>query len=144
MHRVRRYVGWLFAVPSLTLALVIASANGRGMGFYHRDGRHLYIDGRHVFVRGEFYGRTVDRYVTFLGFQYASGTIGAERYRALAVPEWTIIALLALAASPVLYAARSRSHIARRRHAGLCEGCGYDLRASPDRCPECGAPPAAK
>jgi hypothetical protein len=42
---------------------------------------------------------------------------------------WTVPAIL-----------RSR-RAARRRAAGLCAVCAYDLRASPDRCPECGALP---
>jgi hypothetical protein len=59
----------------------------------------------------------------------------------LRLPYWPIAAATAL-----LPAWRLLTHRRRRRRAraaqGLCPRCGYDLRATPDRCPECGTIPA--
>jgi hypothetical protein len=53
----------------------------------------------------------------------------------LVLPYWVPCCLLALL--PMLQIMR-RLH-GNRRSLGLCGHCGYDLRATPDRCPECGA-----
>jgi hypothetical protein len=55
------------------------------------------------------------------------------------IPYWGLLVLGALL--PVL---RSRLLLRRRRRPpGACPACGYDLRATPDRCPECGTVPTA-
>jgi hypothetical protein len=71
--------------------------------------------------------------------------IGSTRWwgklgSAIVFPCW----FLALAAL-VLPAVRLRRWIAKLRapKPGFCSVCGYDLRATLDRCPECGAAPAA-
>jgi hypothetical protein len=54
------------------------------------------------------------------------------------VPDWAVV--LATGALPSVWLARRIRR--QRRAAGLCPACGYDLRATPDRCPECGTIPS--
>jgi hypothetical protein len=71
-----------------------------------------------------------------LGFQYMTGdgAVGAflpsGPRRLVILPPWVIC----LAAGVVLVAPTFR----RREPAGHCRTCGYDLRGSRERCPECG------
>ncbi len=75
-----------------------------------------------------------------LGFAYGSGNVSQHQawgqfwFLEIIVPNWALALLFAACPAVVM---RQRRRERRRVAAGLCV-CGYDLRASADRCPECG------
>jgi len=54
------------------------------------------------------------------------------------VPHWVFVSLFAI---PPLVRFRGWRRRRRASVAGTCPKCGYDLRATPERCPECGMVP---
>jgi len=58
-------------------------------------------------------------------------------------PVWFLAALTGVGPLVALSSVARRWRRGRKRP-GLCTACGYDLRATPDRCPECGAVPPGK
>ncbi len=65
-----------------------------------------------------------------------NGTRTRDRpFFALAVPNWMVIVVTAVVPLRIVAAWFWRW---RQFAHGCCPTCGYDLRATPDRCPECG------
>ena len=78
------------------------------------------------------------KWFNHLGFHILETAHGASFYdiqeKILAIPAWfpTLIFVL----PPILLIRRFFKH--SRRRSNLCPHCGYDLRATPTQCPECG------
>ncbi len=79
-----------------------------------------------------------DMFADRLGFRYIRATsLGLRRWN-LVIPFW-ILMLGTL--TPPLFDWRHRRIAWKMRQLRQCQTCGYDLRATPDRCPECGTMP---
>jgi hypothetical protein len=66
------------------------------------------------------------------------GSVVSDRHgchtRVLLVPDWFLVLLTSV--FPLYY---TYGKLRRHRRVGLCANCGYDLRGTPDQCPECGS-----
>jgi hypothetical protein len=140
----RRLLTILALISVLYLANFIIQAvkNGGGpysQSFYYRflappvpdtmANRRAYSSGRH-----EVHG--------FVGFHWGRVNLITERgigpVKFFAIPQWFVVAAGSI--FPILWCRRTVDARRWRRKwdRGLCVKCGYDLRATPNLCPECG------
>ena len=95
-------------------------------GYEPRDNRHLA-------------GSTLRRLGFALQSEYNTpDASGSYDFPNAFVPHWFIVLITALLPATRLYLLVRRR---QQKRAGLCPTCGYDLRATPSRCPECGTTP---
>jgi hypothetical protein len=84
-----------------------------------------------------------------LGFDYLSHSesrpvFGTRTFVRIVFPCWLPVVLGSLVAAVSLRVFLRDQRRRKREKMGLCITCGYDLRASQERCPECGSPIAAR
>ena len=73
-------------------------------------------------------------------WSWHSGPMSASSgYFTLDVRLWPIIVVTAILPGVRIALAVLAWRRRRRQQEGLCPTCGYDVRATPERCPECGA-----
>lgn len=75
----------------------------------------------------------------FFGFNWSRGSGPGGTFLSLAVPYWALALMFVVL--PLIRVGHRLRHQRCRRQT-LCQKCGYDLRMTPERCPECGTVPA--
>src|SRR5688500_17299941 len=164
VSRALRFLWMLAATISLMLCLAVAflwhrsyaTADFVGRGSPARWYGALSMSGLIRLERGDYAGsiegwsRASYRTPDGLGLPGEVAARGTRRYGPIAyrqiwydgtrprwsvyVPHWFVVALVG--ALPTAHVAGRL--LRRRRRPGHCATCGYDMRATPRRCPECG------
>jgi hypothetical protein len=136
------------AAASLTLAILLTllwivsprpllGVGGRYFLSVQPNGFVFHMYGNVPYV-GQSFGPSTGWAFGPLFYLYAPSDPGQfERY--VRVSCWAVILIFLVLPGIWFVMYRRQRLISHRRRSGLCIACGYDLRASVDRCPECGA-----
>lgn len=103
-------------------------------GPFVRPWRHVPADG----YVGQGPHGDFDNVRWFWFWQGPWGSHPADTRTEVVIRIWMLLAITALLPTAWLIRRRRKRRV---EAAGICSNCGYDLRATPDRCPECGAIP---
>jgi hypothetical protein len=106
--------------------LAYLQANAKSFAYYTREGKNPVPTANPLLRFVGMYGQVENKPNSF--------------FIRVVVPYWLLALAFAIAPAWRLWT-RARRRAARRRGLNLCVRCGYDLRATPDRCPECGTEP---
>ena len=110
---------WIWRVPP-NARLGLPGTNSTNLKLPRREWRTVPREADNPFEKGP----------RILGFRFAHNTLMSV----IEIPHWAIALLLILPSVILIWRRR------HRREGNYCTDCGYDLRASKDRCPECGTP----
>ena len=103
-----------------------------------RDDSELRL--RHESISSEYRSRGTS-WPARLGFEFDQFHGGSYVMTLFIVPWWALAVLAGVATTACSYALRRDRTRRVRLAAGCCVRCGYDLRATLHRCPECGCIP---
>ena len=113
------------------------------LGFYSAEGKLVLAVGRErieSLVKRDFHERPIKRAIDWEYYDLEWGGVGFKRTYSpreyyLTFPIWLV---WGAAVVPVLVTTWRRVKRRWRKSVHRCESCGYDLRESHGRCPECG------
>ena len=133
---IRSYLPEQFYPRSYDGRILLIFAAKQHVYLFSSDNRNYSLDDAIRQIYAYTSGDPQAVHFAFAGFEVALSD-RQNGFWLFAIPYWAVALPLAAAAGWGWWAGRRRS---RREVAGRCLRCGYDLRASGERCPECGTP----